>query len=145
MATPIGYLALLRTNRNYRWLWLGTLVSFLGDWFNLIALYTLTLQLSPGGGELALGVVIIIKTLPLALASPLAGVLVDRVNRRRAMIGADLLRAVVVLGLPICAVGLGPTAALHPRRPADDDWGDLPAGQVRLGAQHHHPGRTAHG
>lgn len=41
----------------------------------------------------------ITKSLPFALASPLAGLIADRFNRRRLMIGADLLRAVIVLGL----------------------------------------------
>ncbi len=47
---------------------------------------------------MALGLVFIVKTLPFALASPLAGLLADRFDRKRLMIGADLLRAAVVLG-----------------------------------------------
>ena len=41
----------------------------------------------------------IVQYLPVALVGPAAGVVVDRVNRRRLMIGADLLRGVLVLGL----------------------------------------------
>ena len=33
---PVGYGALIRQNRNFRWLWLGQVVSMLGDWFNMI-------------------------------------------------------------------------------------------------------------
>ena len=33
---PIGYGALIRRNKNFRWLWLGQVVSMLGDWFNMI-------------------------------------------------------------------------------------------------------------
>lgn len=91
------YWNLVRSNQNFRRLWIGSIASFLGDWFNTIALYTLVRQLTES--ELALGVVFITKVLPFAIASPLAGLLTDRFNRRRLMIWTDLLRAAVVLGL----------------------------------------------
>lgn len=91
-----GYGALIRGNANFRRLWLGSIVSLLGDWFNTIALYVLVVELT--GSPLALGGVFITKMLPWALASPLAGVLSDRFDRRRLMIGADGVRALVVLG-----------------------------------------------
>ena len=92
----VGYWALVAGNRNFRRLWGGTVISLLGDWFNTIALYVLVTELT--GSPLALGAVFLTKMLPWALSAPLAGVLVDRYNRRRLMIGADLVRAVVVLG-----------------------------------------------
>ena len=91
-----GYLELIRSNVHFRRLWFGNIVSLLGDWFNTIALYTLVSDLT--GSPLALGAVFIAKMLPWALASPVAGLIVDRFDRRRLMIGSDLLRAVVVLG-----------------------------------------------
>jgi len=93
---PAGYVELVRTNRNFRRLWGAEVVSLLGDWFNTIALYSLVAQLT--GSPFALGAVFIAKMLPLGLASPLAGLIVDRFNRRRLMIASDLVRAVVVLG-----------------------------------------------
>ena len=92
----VGFGALLRHNRDVRLLWGGTIVSLFGDWFNTLALYRLVLDLT--GSETALGGVFLTKLLPLALASPVAGVLADRLDRRRLMIGADLVRAVIVLG-----------------------------------------------
>ncbi len=89
-----AYVELVRSNRDFRRLWIGEIASFLGDWLNTIALYTLVRQLT--GSPLALGAVLITKMLPFALASPIAGLLADRYNRRRLMIGSDLLRAVVV-------------------------------------------------
>ena len=91
-----GYRELLLGNVNFRRLWAGSLISYLGDWFNTIALYTLvsTITGSPG----ALGAVFLAKMLPWAVVAPVAGVIVDRVNRRRLMIVADIARAVVVLG-----------------------------------------------
>lgn len=91
-----GYLELIRKNAGFRRLWVGSIVSLFGDWFNTIALYALILELT--GSEFALGAVFITKIFPMALASPLAGVLVDRFDRRKAMIVSDLLRAVIVLG-----------------------------------------------
>ncbi len=90
------YFKLIRTNRNYRLVWSSATASFFGDWFNTIALYVIVQELT--GSPLALGTVFITKMLPFAIASPLAGLLTDRFNRRRLMIGTDLLRAVVVLG-----------------------------------------------
>ena len=91
-----GYWELIAGNVDFRRLWIGNLISLLGDWFNTIALYTLVSELT--GSPLALGAVFITKMLPWALAAPIAGVVVDRYNRRRLMIGADVLRAAVVLG-----------------------------------------------
>ena len=91
-----GYWELVRGNVNFRRLWTGNLISLLGDWFNTIAIYTLVVELT--GSPLALGAVFITKMLPWAVAAPLAGVIVDRYNRRRLMIGTDIARAVVVLG-----------------------------------------------
>ena len=95
-AVPLRYSELIRGNRNFRSLWFGSLVSLLGDWFNTIALYTLVRELT--GSAFALGAILSVKLLPWALASPFAGVLADRFDRRKLMIGADLIRAVLVLG-----------------------------------------------
>lgn len=91
-----GYWALIGGNHSFRRLWIGTVISLLGDWFNTIALYVLVTDLT--GSPLALGAVFLTKMLPWALSAPLAGVIVDRYNRRRLMIGMDLVRAVLVLG-----------------------------------------------
>ena len=95
-ADHVGYLELLRTNANVRRLWFGAVVSLFGDWFNTLAIYRIVQDQS--GSALALAAALVTKLLPLALASPLAGVLVDRFDRRRVMIVADLVRAVIVLG-----------------------------------------------
>ena len=91
-----GYLRLLRSNANFRRIWYGDVASMLGDWFNMIATYVLVRELT--GSPLALAAVFITKILPFALASPVAGLIADRYNRRRLMIAADLIRAVIVLG-----------------------------------------------
>src|ERR1044071_887236 len=91
------YLNLLRTNRNFRLLFIGQAVSQLVDWFNAVAVYALLLDLT--GSATAVAWMLIVQFLPMALVGPLAGVVVDRVNRRRLMIVADILRGCVILGL----------------------------------------------
>jgi MFS family permease len=92
----IGYIELLRTNPDFRRLFIGQLVSQTGDWFNSVALFTLLLELT--GSSEAVGLVLIIKLLPTFFAGPLAGVVADRFNRKTIMILADLICGVVVLG-----------------------------------------------
>jgi MFS family permease len=88
------YIALLRDNANYRNLWLGSVVSFLGDWFNLIAAAELVSTLTNSG--LAVSTLFLLRFLPLFLFSPIAGVLADRFDRRHIMIFTDLARAATV-------------------------------------------------
>lgn len=95
-AGATGYVELLRRNREFRRLWLGQVVSQLGDWFNTIAVMTLALRLT-GSGR-AVGLIFVMRFLPSVIISPLSGVVADRFNRRRIMIWSDALRAVVVLG-----------------------------------------------
>lgn len=90
------YIVLLRSNRNYRNLWLGNVVSLLGDWFNLLASAELITDLTNSGT--AVSYLFLARFLPLFFFSPLAGVLADRYSRRRIMIVSDMLRALTVLG-----------------------------------------------
>ena len=111
-----GYLELLRFNPNFRRLWIADIASLFGDWLNTIALYTLVRALT--SSPFALGLVLVIKVLPFAVASPFAGFLVDRFDRRLLMVVADLLRALVVLGFVFIdesseLVWLYPLAALQ--------------------------------
>ncbi|HKR00415.1 MAG TPA: MFS transporter [Pyrinomonadaceae bacterium] len=94
---PSGYLELLRSNRNFRLLWLGQVVSQLGDWFDTIALYTLLHNLTENSGR-AIGLMLVARFLPSFVVGPLSGVLIDRFSRRTLMIVSDLMRALVVLG-----------------------------------------------
>ena len=93
---PAGYIELLRGNRSFRQVWLGQVVSQMGDWFDTIALYTIILNLT-GSGR-AVGLLLVARFVPSFLVGSLSGVVADRFNRRSIMIISDLLRAVVVLG-----------------------------------------------
>jgi len=96
MAAQVGYIDLLRRNRSFRQLWLGQVVSQMGDWFNTIALYTIILQLTGSGRDF--GLLLVARFVPSFLFGPISGVVADRFSRRTIMIVSDLLRAVVVLG-----------------------------------------------
>src|SRR5438034_9266503 len=93
------YLSLLRRNRNFRLLFFGQAISQLGDWFNAVAVYALLLDLT--GSATAVAWMMIVQFLPVAVVGPLAGIVVDRANRRRLMIAADVVRGVLILGLLI--------------------------------------------
>ncbi|MBZ0267946.1 MFS transporter, partial [bacterium] len=92
-----GYRELLRSNHQYRRLWTAEVVSFLGDWFNTIALYTIVQEMSGSGRAIAL--VMVAKTLPAFLVVPLAGPIVDRFDRRTILIVSDVARGVLAMFL----------------------------------------------
>lgn len=93
----LRYFTLLRRNANFRRLWMAQLISELGDWFYSLAVYDLLLETTNSGR--AVGWAIIIQLLPWFFMTPVAGYLADRFRRRPLMITADVVRAVVVLGL----------------------------------------------
>src|SRR4026207_1896291 len=97
-ATPnqVGYIDLLRRNRSFRQLWLGQVVSQMGDWFDTIALYTIILKLTGSGRDV--GLLLVARFVPSFFFGPISGVIADRFSRQRIMIISDLLRALVVLG-----------------------------------------------
>lgn len=90
-----GFSSLLRTNSNYRYTWLGQIVSEVGDHFNTIAVMSLAYHLT--GSGLAVGGAMMARTLPAILAGPLSGVALDRMDRRQIMIASDLVRSVIAL------------------------------------------------
>ncbi len=90
--------SLIRSNRNYRLLWIAQVVSELGDWFYALAVYDLLLHLT-GNRAQSLGLAVVLQVLPHTLAAPAAGVVNDRLSRRRIMIAADFARFFVVLGM----------------------------------------------
>jgi MFS family permease len=86
---------LLRQNRNYRYTWMGQVVSEIGDHFNNIAVFALVME--KGGSGLVVSGVMLSRAIPAVLAGPVAGVVLDRLDRKRIMIASDLIRAVLAL------------------------------------------------
>jgi MFS family permease len=83
--------------RDFRWLWIAQTISIVGDKINQVGLSIMVYLLT--GSYVQMGLVFAITFLPAALFGLLAGPLVDRWDRRRTMIIADVLRAVLVAGI----------------------------------------------
>ena len=87
--------SLLKNSRFVR-LWVGQGISFVGDALSMVALVVLVVQIT--GSASAVGGALVARLLP-TLASPLAGVLADRLDRRIVLVTSDIARAVLVLGM----------------------------------------------
>jgi MFS family permease len=83
--------------RDFRYLWGGRLVSSMGSWLLVVALPAFVFRLT--GSLLATGLTMVAEYLPGLVLGPIAGVLTDRWDRRRVMIGSDIFRAITVLVL----------------------------------------------
>ena len=105
-----AFLALLKTNRNYRWTWTGQVVSEIGDHFNNIAVFSLAIAATQSG--LAVTGVMLARAIPVVMAGPFAGVALDRFDRKRIMIASDLFRGLIAL-LFIFTVDKGHTSLLY--------------------------------
>ncbi len=97
----MNFYQLLRGNRNYRRLWFGQVISEIGDHFNNIAVFSLALahtQQDPSKSGLAVTGVMLARAIPAVMAGPIAGVVLDRLNRKYVMLASDAIRAVLALG-----------------------------------------------
>jgi MFS family permease len=87
---------LLRRNRDFRRLFLASVISLGGDWFLFVAVGSLIVETTERA--LVVGLAIACQELAFFAASPVAGVLADRLDRRRLMIACDLARSGACLG-----------------------------------------------
>jgi MFS family permease len=95
--TLSSYWKLVRGNRNFRLLWLAQIVSEMGDWFYSVAIFSFLLELT--GSARMVSYAFMMQVLPQVIASPMAGVLNDRISRKKIMIFADWARAGIVLAM----------------------------------------------
>src|ERR671938_550697 len=109
---------LLRNVRFLR-LWIGQGTSFVGDAVSMVALVVLVVEIT--GSASAVGGALVARLLP-TIASPLAGVLADRVDRRVILVASDLARAVLILGL-VSAILLSTVPLPHPHRESEEEEG----------------------
>ena len=93
---------LLRTNADLRALFFAQVISFMGDWFVFVAITGMVKDATDSAFLVSLAYVAF--TLPAFLASPLAGSLVDRFDRRRLIVGVSALQAIAALGLLTASV-----------------------------------------
>ncbi|NTW28701.1 MAG: MFS transporter [Coriobacteriia bacterium] len=97
VANKGAYRRLLK-NRQFRRMWYAQFVSGIGDWLVLGFLMPLVTTLS-GGSSFAVAGILIAKIIPALVLSSLTGVLVDRFDRRKVMITADIVRAALTIVL----------------------------------------------
>ncbi|MBE2997870.1 dTMP kinase [Nocardiopsis sp. HNM0947] len=101
---------------SFRRLWISLSLSSLGDWLSLLALMSLavifTADAAPLAGHLAVAAVVAIKLAPSILFSPLAGALAEKLDRRWTMVGADVVRGLLYVSIPVVGL-LWPAFALQ--------------------------------
>ena len=88
---------LLRTNKDIRWVFIAQVISFLGDWFVFVALAGYIEDATDS--EFLVSLVLVSFALPSFLASPLAGPMVDRVDRRTLLLVVSGAQALAASGL----------------------------------------------
>jgi predicted MFS family arabinose efflux permease len=97
-------LALLRRNRDFRTLWTAQVISYMGDWFATVALFGLVRDQS--GSDLLSGLVFVVQSLPIFFASPFAGPVADRFDRRTVMICCSVVQVVAAGGFLLAHHGI---------------------------------------
>jgi predicted MFS family arabinose efflux permease len=86
-------LSLLRRNRDFRSLFFASVISLGGDWFLWVAINSLIYEATHKA--LYVGLAILAQEFAFFLASPVGGILADRLDRRKLMIVCDLARAII--------------------------------------------------
>src|SRR5512140_3477585 len=86
-------------HRNFSFMWTGQLVSTIGSALTSLAASILIYRLT-GGSALSVGLMLMATAAPSLLVGLIAGVFVDRYDRKRIMVAADLLRALLVWAIP---------------------------------------------
>ena len=81
-------------------LWLAQVVSSLGDWVGIVAITALAAHIGKKSPETAISLVLSARLVPGFFLAPVAGVLVDRWNRKRLMVFCDIGRGAVLATLP---------------------------------------------
>ena len=93
--TPGSSYPRLLHNRSFMALWIGQMISFIGDYFVYLAIPIVVNRLT--GSAMMVGLSLISSAIPALVLGPIAGVFVDRWDRRKTMIFSDIIRAGLVL------------------------------------------------
>jgi dTMP kinase len=88
-------------------LWLAQAISSLGDWLGFLAILILAGRLGASAPGASVGLVMAARIVPGFFLSAGAGVLIDRLDRRRVMVVTMAVRAAVVAALPFVDTVLG--------------------------------------
>ena len=88
---------MLKTNADMRRVFMAQVISYLGDWFSFVAIIGLVDDLT--GSKFLVSLVVVAFSLPSFLASPIAGSMTDRFDRRRILIFVSIIQVVAAFGL----------------------------------------------
>ncbi|MEY3619421.1 MAG: hypothetical protein RL726_2119, partial [Actinomycetota bacterium] len=90
-------LTMLRSNADMRRMFIAQVISYMGDWFSFVALVGLIKDLTDS--NFLVSMVMVSFSLPSFFASPIAGPMVDRFDRRRILVVVSAFQALAALGL----------------------------------------------
>ena len=82
-------------------LWIAQIVSAFGDWIGFLAIIEIARRIGGDQPGSAIALVMLARVLPGFFLASVGGIIVDRVNRKRLLIGCDILRAGVLLTIPL--------------------------------------------
>ncbi len=114
-------LSTVKNYKDFRLVWMGNFVALSGQWIQLLTVGWLVLHLT-GGNALLTGTVVAIRTLPVLIIGPWAGVLADRLDRRKLVMATQTAMAVsaILFAVLVAATDLdsdpisGPLRWWHP-------------------------------
>jgi MFS family permease len=89
----------LATNGSFSALWIGQVISLFGDRINQVALAAFVYEVTDSPLHVAL--TFLVGTIPNLFFSPIAGTFVDRWDQKQVLVVSDILRAALVLLLPV--------------------------------------------
>ena len=90
-----GYFSFIKKNSKFRRFWFASVISWIGEWFNTIALFFLILEFS--GSEFLLGVLFSVRMALFAISQPIIGVMADRINRKKLMVFSNIFQVGLAL------------------------------------------------
>jgi len=90
-----SYWSLVRENKDFRKLWIASVISMMGEWFNTIALFFLILEYT--GSEFLLGLLFTVRMAGFAILQPVIGLMADRFHRKSLMVISNLVQMVLAL------------------------------------------------
>jgi DHA3 family macrolide efflux protein-like MFS transporter len=92
--------ALVLSRRDYFRVWLSQGISYIGDRLTQVALFVYIIQIADGSA-MAVGLSMIAQSAPVVLFGLVAGVFVDRWDKKKTMVICDLLRAGIIATAPL--------------------------------------------
>lgn len=97
---PAGRIEAIFGSREFFRLWIAQVISATGDWLGLIAIISLAERISDGSEGTAIALVLGARIAPGFFLATAAGVIVDRLDRKKVMLVCDVGRALVLFALP---------------------------------------------